>query len=140
MNKFLLILHFFGLGIGSAGLLGGFVVQLVIDARPPEDAPVLVRVLPRFARASQIGLALLLVTGLLLLWLKWYGGTPNPTMFIVKMVLVVALIAMVIVLAIDGRKAIRDHDMAAAGRLPLYRRIATTILMLVITFAVLTFN
>ena len=140
MNQFLLILHFFGLGIGAAGLLGGFVVQLAIDARPPGDAPALVQAFPRFARTGQIGLGLLLLTGVLLLWLKWSGSTPNPTMFILKMIFVLALIAMVVLLGINGKKAIRDRDMVAAGRLPLFRRIATTFLMLTVTFAVLTFS
>lgn len=140
MNQFLLIVHFFGLGIAATGLVGAYIVQLVINSNPSEQAAVFVRAFPRFTRAGQIGLGLLLITGPLLLWLKWNGSPPHGGMFIAKMIGVLLLIVMAVLLAINGRRAMRHQDTIAASRLPLYRRIAITILMLVVTFAVLAFR
>jgi len=140
MNEILLMLHFLGLGMGFAGSLGGFALTLVTNASPPQDAPVLARVAPVLMRIGQIGLALLLVTGPLLLWLKWGWVPPAPTMFMLKMIFVAAVTIMIALIAMTAGRARRARDMTAAARLPLYGRIATTFLGLVVIFAVLAFD
>jgi uncharacterized membrane protein len=140
MNDALLILHLFGLGAAFTSAFGAFFVGVVTNSGLPEDAPALARMQPALARFGDAGLAILLITGPLMLWLKWGWTAPDPTMFGLKMLFVVLLVAMIVVIRINARRAFRDKDMVAFGRLAIFGRVATTFLLLVLVFAVLTFE
>jgi uncharacterized membrane protein SirB2 len=139
MNDLLLILHLFGFGATFAGFFGAFFVTTATNAGPAADAPILARMRPYFAGFAHAGILLLLVTGPLMLWLKWGGQTPRPEMFIAKMVAVVLLIVVGVFMAMNARKA-RGGDLTAVGRMPIYNRLATTCFLLAMVFAALTFG
>ena len=138
MNEILLILHFFGLGAGFAASIGNFTVMQLIQASPG-DAPVLSKVPPVLARAGQVGLGLLWLTGLILVWTK-YGGPGNlDWAFWIKIACVVALTAIAVYLDLTIKK-VRAGDTAAAAQLPIFGRVAAGLLALIVIFAVLAFH
>lgn len=139
MNDLLLILHLFGFGATFAGFFGAFFVTTASNAGPAADAPTLARLRPYFAGFAHAGILISLVTGPLLLWLKWGNTPPYPTMFWLKMTFVVLLLGFGVVMAMNARKA-RAGDLVAEGRRPIYNRIATTFFLLVMVFAALAFG
>lgn len=138
MHDVLLILHLLGLGGGAASVIAGPLLRRQIGAEP-NDAPALARLQPVFSRVGQIGLAILLVTGLWMLLTTYDGGAGLPWTFWAKLVFVVALTAGVVTLEVGGRRA-RAGSKSARARLPLIGAITTLFLLLVIIFAVLTFH
>lgn len=140
MNEFLLILHLFGFGAAFASFFGSFFVSTAMNAAPAGDAPALARMRPYFAGFGHAGIVILVITGPLLLWLKWGNSPPYPTMFGLKMLFVVLMLVVTGIMAFSARKARRDKDMVAAGRIPIYNRLATTCFLLALVFAVLAFG
>jgi hypothetical protein len=139
MNSILLILHLFGFGATFAGFFGAFFVTTATNAGAAAEAPVLARLRPYFAGFAHAGILILIVTGPLMFWLKWGNQAPYPDMFIAKMVCVALLILFGIFMAMNARRA-RGGDMTAAGRMPIYNRVATSIFLLTMVFAALAFG
>ena len=89
--------------------------------------------------ANPNGLGLLIITGPLMVWLK-FGGTEGFTAwFWAKMVLVVLLLVAVIYAGINANAAERG-DMAAAKRAPMIGTVAMLLLLGVVLCAVFAFN
>jgi hypothetical protein len=139
LNAVLLILHFFGLGAGFVAGFGTFLVQTVINKSPAADAPVLARVQRPLTLFGDAGLAILWATGLLMVYSRWHGLSSLPSPFWWKFACVIALTAMVGVIHMTEARA-RRGDVVAIGRLPLFRRLATTFLLLALVFAVIAFS
>jgi hypothetical protein len=139
-NEILLILHFIGLGAGSAASIGNFAVMLTVNKSPPQDAPVLTRIQPYLTKSGDTGLALLWITGIIMVFTRWRGIGNLPTAFWWKLLFVIVLTVMVGLIHMTLGKVKRDRDMAAAARLPLFGRIASLSLILIIIFAVIAFN
>lgn len=138
MNEILLILHFLGFGAGMATSVGNFTIMQLIQASPG-DAPVLSKVPPVLARVGQVGLAVLWLTGVIMVW-TISGGPGNLNWaFWVKLAGVVLLTAVAIYLDLTIRK-VRAGDTAAAAQLPLFGRIAAGLLLLIVIFAVIAFH
>lgn len=138
MNEVLLMLHFIGLGLGTAAAVGGFVTGQLIQASP-QDAPVLGRVPQMTSKIGQAGLGLLWLTGLIMVWTRWGGPENLPWAFWVKLVFVVILTIFVGLISAALRK-VKQGDVAAGERLPIFGPIGGISLLLVIVFAVIAFN
>lgn len=138
MNDILLILHFFGFGAGMAASVGNFTILQLIQAAPG-DAPVLGRVPPVLARVGQVGLAILWITGLIMVWSIYGGPQLLAWPFWAKIVCVVGLTAVAAYLDLTVKK-VRAGDRSAAAMLPLFGRIAAGLLFLIVVFAVLAFH
>jgi hypothetical protein len=131
------MLHMFGLAAGFTSGIGNFVVLQLVRASPA-DAPIYGKVTARLARVGQIGLGLLWLTGLTMVW-SVYGGPQNlPGLFWVKFVSVLVVTAGVVMLDLT-LKEVRNGNMAAAARLPLFGAITSGFLALVVIVSVLTF-
>ena len=139
MNALLLDLHFFGLGACFVGGFGGFLLQTVINKSPSADAPALVRAHRPLALFGDAGLALLWVTGLILVYSRWHGFAFLPHAFWWKLAAVIAMTGMTGVVHMTRGRA-RRGDVVAMGRLPIFGRLATTFLLLALVFAVAAFN
>jgi hypothetical protein len=137
MNAILLILHFFGLAAGFSASIGNFAVMRLIQSAPA-DAPILSKVPPVLARIGQTGLALLWVTGIIMVW-SIYGGPGNlPASFWIKFAFVI--LATIGVGMIDmTQKAIRAGDQSARARLPMLGMGVTLMVALAVVFAVIAF-
>ena len=93
----------------------------------------------RISTAGRGALGGLIVTGVLLFWLKWDFSAPSMIWFGIKMALVVLLLVGVIVGGINFKKA-RGGDAAAARTAALAGQIVGLTLAGVILAAVFAFN
>ncbi len=138
MNYILIILHLFGFGAGVAASIGNFTIMYLVQSSPG-DALVLTKVPPVLARVGQVGLALLWVTGLIMVWSIWNGPENLPQSFWYKIACVVLLTVVVVFLDLTIKR-VRQGDRSVAARLPLLGRIAAALMVLVVVFAVVAFN
>ncbi|HUL71686.1 MAG TPA: hypothetical protein VLT86_01210 [Vicinamibacterales bacterium] len=139
LNAILLILHFVGLAMGLAVPFSNMVLQgVAAKAAPPEQA-VLARFPPAMSRVGDIGLSLLLVTGLTMVFTKYGGFAIMPWQFHVKMAAVVLLVALVGYIHVLMGKA-RKGDAAAAARIPVIGRLTFLLALAAVIFAVLAFD
>lgn len=139
MNAVLLVLHFFGLGACFVDGFGGFLLQTVINKSPAADAAALSRAQRPLALFGDAGLALLWVTGLILVYSRWHGFAFLPSLFWWKLAAVVAMTGMVGVVHMT-RAGARRGDVVAIGRLPIFGRLATTFLLIALVLAVAAFH
>jgi uncharacterized membrane protein len=138
LNEVLLILHLLGFGGAVGASVGNFIVTRLVMAAP-SDAPVLGKVRFALARASQMALGLLWLTGLILVWSKFGGPSAMPVAFWVKLVLVVIVTAIVAIASL-ALKRVQQGNAAAGARLPLYGLAASVLLLLIVICAVYAFN
>jgi hypothetical protein len=138
MDQILLMFHFFGLGAGFTGSLGGAVLtrQLMVA---PGDAPVVGKLQPMFLRIGEIGLAILWITGPWMATTRFGGFGALPGTFWLKFLCVVGVTAGVIMIDMTARQA-RAGSAEARRMLPFYGAGTGALLLLVVVFAVLTFN
>jgi uncharacterized membrane protein len=139
MNEALLFLHFVGLMLGAAGGFASAIVMRRALALPADEAKVLRSVGPILAKMSAAGVAVLWVTGLILVWSKWDGFGSLPQMFWVKAVFILSLTAIAILIQMTYAE-IRKGSVAVAARLPRFGPMAGVSALLAVLFAVLTFN
>ena len=142
MNTVLVILHLLGFGAGFAGSLGNNVVIMLVAKAPPAEAAGLRRFPMAMLPISDIGLALLWITGIVLLFTK-YGGVGGigtlPWPFWAKITCVLLLTALIGMVHMAVARMKRG-DMAVAARLPVFARIGAVILLLIVIFAVMAFG
>ena len=143
LNKILLMLHFLGLAMGlSAGFANMAMVGLIKKAAPPEKA-VLGRFPPVMSRVGRIGLAILWVTGVTMVFTRWAGFKAMAWTFDVKLAFVVLLtivIGYIQSLEIKMRKGDAATAAAIMPRIEAAGKLAMALAVMVVIFAVLTFN
>ena len=139
MNDFILFLHFFGLMLGAAGGLGSGVLMRRALAMPADEAKVVRGLGPLLANVAHIGVALLWVTGLILVWSKWDGFANLPQLFWVKAIFILSLTAVSIFVHMTYAE-IRKGNVAVASRLPKLGPMAGVSAILAVLFAVYTFG
>ena len=127
----LLMAHLFGLMLVAAAFLPLLGLMGQGSAAPETN-----RLLTRF---GHWGIIVLLVSGPLMVWVRYGGFDGISHWFWAKMGLLVILAAGVVLSAISARK-MRAGDAAAAARVRLGRVIATTALFGTVVFAVLAFT
>ena len=142
MNTILLVLHFLGFGAGFAVSVGNNLVMTLAAKAPPQEAAGLRRFPPVMSRVGDVGLALLWITGIVLLWTK-YGGVDGigalPWAFWAKIICVLLLTALVGLIHMTVAK-INRGDMSGAARMPLIGRAGAVLLLLIVIFAVMAFE
>jgi putative membrane protein len=139
LNNILFWLHLLGLALGGVAAFGLPVVGSMMPTATAETRPTLFKLTERLSGIGRAGFGILIVTGPLLVWLK-FGGTAGFTgWFWAKMVLVVILFGLVIFAGINGKRA-QGGDMAAAKRAPQIGMGAMVTLILVVLAAVFAFN
>jgi hypothetical protein len=139
MNDALLFLHFVGLMLGAAGGFASAIVMRRALALPADEAKVLRGLGPILSKVSATGVAVLWVTGLILVWTKWGGFESLPQMFWVKAIFIASLTVMTALIQLTYAE-IRKGNPAAAARLPRFGPMAGISALLAVLFAVLAFN
>lgn len=136
----ILFLHFGGLMLGAGGGFGSTVVMGIAKSAPPEKAGPLRSVGPALARLSLYGLALMWITGISLVFMK-YGGNFSalPQLFWVKILFVLSLTTAAFVIEMTYA-AVKRGDAAAAARLPKLGPWAGLSSVLAVLFATLAFH
>lgn len=127
----LLIAHLVGLMLVAAAFLPLLGMMGEGGAAPQTN-----RLLTRF---GHYGIIVLLLSGPLMLWLRYGGFEGISHWFWAKMAFVVLLAAGVVMSAMSARK-MRAGDAAATARVRLGRIMAVLSLLAIVVFAVLAFN
>lgn len=117
MNEALLFLHFVGLMLGAAGGFASAMIMRRALTLPVDEAKVLRGLGPILSKVSATGVAVLWVTGLILVWSKWGGIGSLPDMFWVKAIFILSLTVMTALIHLTYAE-IRKGNSAAAARLP----------------------
>lgn len=139
MNQGLLFLHFFGLVLGAGpGAAQGLIMRRAV-ALPADQAMTLRSIGPMLAGASAVGIAILWITGLIMVWTKWSGPASLPSAFWIKLVFVV-LLTLISGYVHMTYAEIRRGNAAAAARFVWLGPAASVSALLAILFAVITFN
>jgi hypothetical protein len=139
MNYALLFLHFFGLVLGAGpGAAQGLIMRRAV-ALPADQAMTLRSVGPMLANISALGIAILWITGLIMVWTKWNGPASLPSAFWIKLVFVV-LLTLVSGYVHMTYAEIRRGNPAAAARFVWLGPLASVSALLAIMFAVIAFN
>ena len=139
MNGVVLFLHFVGLMMGAAGGFGSAVIMRRALALPADEAKVVRGLGPILANVATVGLALLWVTGFILVWSKWDGFGSLPKLFWVKAVFIVSL-TVVHGLVLMTYAEIRKGNVAMAARLPKLGPMGGISALLAVLFAALAFS
>ena len=139
MNQFILFLHFVGLMMGAAGGFGSAVIMRRALALPADEAKVVRGLGPILANVATVGLALLWVTGFILVWSKWDGFGSLPKLFWVKAVFILSL-TVVQGLVLMTYAEIRKGNVALAARLPKLGPMGGISALLAVLFAALAFS
>lgn len=138
-NQVLLFLHFLGMALGFSVSFGNIVVSgLIAKAAPPERVA-LGRFPPAAGRLGRAGLALLWVTGVVLVYTRWNGFATLPWQFHVKLTAVVLLTLTTEYIHWLERLA-RKGDPSALARIEPFGKAATVLALTALLFAVLTFD
>ncbi|HTJ58386.1 MAG TPA: hypothetical protein VL418_12565 [Devosiaceae bacterium] len=139
LNDILLWLHFLGLAAGGGALIAAGILARLVPTSPPEQRAGLMKFGGVISSVGRGGLAILIVTGPLMLWLKWGGRTPSDAWFGIKMIFVLLVVIGVVMSGI-GLRRMRNGD-ASAVRLATQGRILASIaLVLTILAAAVTFG
>lgn len=139
LNNILFWIHLVALSLGGVASFGIPVVGRMMPTATNETRPVLFKVVNGLSMVGRAGLGLLIITGPLLVWLKFGGTSGFTAWFWAKMILVLLLLITVIYAGING-KAAEGGDMAAAKRSPLIGMVAIVLLLGVVLCAVFAFN
>lgn len=141
-RQFLLILHFLGLAMGFSVSFANMVIGALASRAAPADRAVMARIPPAMTRVGDVGLVLLLTSGLLMMFNYWGGfdafgllGWP----FHVKITLVLVLLGLIGFIHSLMRKA-QSGDVAAAALIPKVGRVAFLTAVTIVVMAVLAFN
>ena len=135
----ILFLHLLGLMMGAGGGFGSMLVMRQAQKLAPEQQGPFRTLGPTMARFSHAGLALMWVTGLALVFMR-YGGFANmPQLFWVKIVFVLSLTLAAITIEMTYAD-IKRGNMAAAARLPRLGPWAGMSSLLAVLFASLAFH
>jgi hypothetical protein len=139
MFPILLILHFLGLVAGFGGGIGLSQVGPRLANANEAELPLLLKLERSFNRISLIGLALLLITGPVMLWERFGGAAGLPVWFTLKMVFVsVAVIAMIVNQI--AKRQFRSGRRGALKLILITGPITGISVLLAVIFAVLAFQ
>jgi putative membrane protein len=138
-NNILFWLHLTALAMGGAATFGIPVVGSKMAGASAETRPVLFAIMKGISGVSRAALGILLITGPLMVWLKFGGVGGFNTWFWIKMVLVLILFAGVIYSGVNFERAVKG-DVAAAKRGPQIGMVLMVTLLAIILTAVFAFE
>ncbi|HVY86807.1 MAG TPA: hypothetical protein VG943_16870 [Caulobacterales bacterium] len=139
MNDVLLAIHFIGLMMGAGGGFGSAIVARVAAKKTPEQAAPLRALGPVMARVSHIGLAILWLTGAILIWTAYGGPAQLPQLFWIKAIFIVSLTGAAIATELTYAE-IKAGKVGAAARLPKIGPVAGLSALLATTVAAFAFH
>lgn len=137
-NDLFLALHFLGLFMGGAAGFGLPVVGAVLGSTPAEHRPFVGKVARPLRIIGQSGVGLLIVTGVAIASIDEYWAVA-PLLFWVKIVLVFALVASIIMATRAGARAMAG-DAEAAGQAGLLGKVNIALVVAIVVIAALVFH
>lgn len=134
----LFVIHIAALVAGGANAVLMPVVGPRLAKATPAGREELLRLVEAVAKIGKYAMVTLLVTGVLVLWLKWDFVIPNAW-FWVKMAGVVAMLVFISLNEINFKKA-KSGDREAAKRSQLFGQLTGAASLVVLLAAVFAFN
>lgn len=138
MRAFLLFLHFFGLMLGAAGGMASGILMRRAAGLPPEQAQVVRGQGPLLANVAAAGVALLWITGLVMVFAYWNLGALGWP-FWVKMVFAVILTLATIAIHLTYAEIRRTGNAALGQRLAKIGPVSGLSALLAVLFASIAF-
>lgn len=139
-SDILLVIHLLGLMLGAGGGFGSAVVMAQAARMDDKDARAARSIGPALARLSQLGLVLMLSSGVALMFAKYGGGfAAMPLTFWVKIFFAGTLTIASLAIEFTYRQ-VKSGNIQAASRLPRLGPMAGISAVLTTVFAVLTFH
>jgi hypothetical protein len=139
MRDTFLILHFIGLAMAvGTGFANIFLGIAAAKLEPAQRGSFMAKTMI-LARMGQIGLGLLIFSGLYLITPYWSLLSTMPTL-IAKLSFVIVLIIMVSVISIKARNALKQNNPAALAKLKPLGIINFFVGLTILILAVLTFH
>ena len=105
----------------------------------PETRGVLIGIAETLSKVGKYAMIALIVTGLLVLWLKWNWVPPNAVWFWIKMAAIVAMIFCIVQNERNSKLA-RAGDRDAAKRSQMFGQLTGAAFIIVILSAVFAFS
>lgn len=140
MIKTLLAFHFLGLALGLSVPFANIVLGSIAANATPEEKKAYAKFPPRMARVGDVGLALLWISGLSMVFVKFGGFGSLPWTFHVKLTAVVVLTLGVGYIHSQMRKAFTDFDHAALAKIQKMGKVTLLAALVALVFAVVTFG
>lgn len=134
----LFFIHIMAFVAGGANLVLMPVVGPKLGSATPEQRSLLFEIIEKFGKTGKYAFGLLLITGILVLWLKYGWEAPN-TWFWVKMLGVVGMIVFIGLNDMNRKKAM-SGDREAARRSQLFGQLTGVSFLVVIFSAVFAFG
>ncbi len=138
MADLMVFIHFVALAMGGAASIGLLVVGLTNAKVPPEHRPSVGRVALTLRTVGKTGMALLLLTGIIMATAGGVWGDASP-LFWVKLVAVAALIVGIVMGIKAGDQAMKG-DPEAAKRAMMIAKINLGLLAVILACAVVAFD
>lgn len=135
----LIWIHLVALAVGGATAFGMPVVARQVGSATAESRPMLFAIMKGLSTLGRIGIGTLIVTGPLILWMKYGGFDGVSVWFWIKMVLVLALLAGVIYGGIMFKRG-TEGDAAAAQMMPRIGMANTILLLGIVLCAAFAFS
>jgi len=132
-------IHMVSIALGGVAVFGLPVVGARIGPATPEVRPTLFAIAEAMSTMGRAAFGALIITGPLMVWLRFGGTSGFTAWFWAKMVLVVVLLGVIIYGGINAKRA-QGGDMAAAKRAPIISQVGMVTFIGVILCAVFAFN
>ena len=139
VNNLLLWLHLMALALGGTAAFGIPVVGRKMPTAAAEMRPTLLSIMHGLSSVGRAGIGTLIVTGPLIVWLKYGGFGGVNVWFWVKMVLVVGLLAGVIYAGILLKRTM-SGDTASAQQSPRVGMVNMALFLGIVFSAVFAFE
>lgn len=139
LDQFLVVIHMLGLAMGLATGFSNMVLAGLIARATPDERAVLNRFPPAMGRVGAVGLAMLWISGISIVMLRYGGFAILPRTFIIKIVSVVLLTLVVAFIHYLMPRAQRG-DAAAAATIQTLGKITGPLALIAVIFAVITFS
>ena len=139
LGLILFIIHIVAFIAGGANSVIMPIIGPRLATATPEGRGQLMAVVEGVAKAGKYALATLLISGVLVLWLKWDWTPPSPIWFWAKMGFVALMIVFIAINEMNARKA-RQGDMEAGMRAAMFGQLTGLAFLGVIVSAVFAFN
>lgn len=139
MREVMLIIHFIGLAMGLGTGIGFQIFGNVASKLEKEDAKKFMLNAFSLIKMAQIGLVLLVISGLYLMTPFW-ATLPATPLLIAKLALVVILIVLVVVNSVAMDKAKKGDLLNQRKKIQPIGKIILLIVLLIVILAVLVFK
>ncbi len=139
MREVMLIIHFIGLSMGLGTSIGFMILGIAASKMKKEEAQKFGLNTFALSKMGQIGLVLLVVSGLYLMTPFW-KTLPDMPLLIIKLGLVAVLIGLITVMSFAMKKAKNGDLVAQQKTIPTLGRIALLTVLIILTLAVFIFH